>query len=174
MDVNLSKSGVVECNTVNPIKLLITSKKFLNKYVGRYYREEGSLTYKILKGDEFNLIDKYIYIRSPITCTCHDGICKKCYGDTMFHLNKNICVGAYASAIITNPVSQGILSSKHLLTTISKETLFNDKFSEFFTLEANEIIINKMNDEMNRYKLVIIHDNIMSLGDLDVENLVIS
>ena len=91
------------CDTAHPIEITIKSKKHLERLIGRYYKLFGQREYSIIKDTDKHLIGKKILLRSPITCSSKDGVCKACYGDTLFKINKDIDVGAYAGAIITNP-----------------------------------------------------------------------
>ena len=168
-NINLRKDDKM-CNSVHPITMEIKTPTHLKRLVGRYYRTFGQHTYKILTGNETELIGQKILIKSPITCTSKHGICRGCYGDVLFHTNKNdVGVGAFAGAIITNPISQAVLSSKHLLTTTSEKMEFPKEFNDFFTLSANEIMLNVDNDNINLsdYSLVIISDNIVTISELN-------
>jgi len=165
--INLSKT-VESCNSVHPIKIELSSKEHLIRMRGRYYRTMYSRNYQLLKGDEYNLINKTIFIKSPATCACKDGICKMCYGD-LSYINKDITIGAFAGTKITEPVSQNILSSKHLLTTKSQKIEFNEEFYKFFNISGNEIIINasEENDDLDDFSLLIIKSNIKTIADYD-------
>ena len=155
------------CNTVHPIKINLKTVEHLKKMIDRYYRTKYSREYKIIKGDEYHLIGEDIFIKSPATCACGDSICKTCYGD-LYYTNRDIGIGSYASTKITEPVSQNILSSKHLLTTKSENIEFTDPFYKFFSLSANEIMLNNSpddDDDLNDYSLLIIKKNIMTISD---------
>lgn len=168
-NINLRKDDKI-CNSVHPIRIELKTPTHLKRLVGRYYRTPGQHTYKLLTGDEKHLIGQTILIKSPITCASKHGICRGCYGDVLFHTNKDdVGIGAYAGAIITNPVSQSVLSAKHLLTTTSEKMEFPEVFYKFFILSANEIMLNTDNDdiELSDYSLVIIQDNIVSINELD-------
>lgn len=159
------------CNSVNPLRFIIKSPIHLKRFIGRYYRLPHQRTYSVLTGDEKNLIGKEILVKSPITCASKHGICKECYGE-LYHTNRDISIGAFAGTKITNPVSQNVLSSKHLLTTISEKIEFNDEFYDFFTISANEVILNTTNDDVdiNNYSLLIIKKNIGSIEQFDDES----
>ena len=155
------------CRSVHPIQYEIKTKEHLKRFVGRYYKLYNERDFHVLKGDETHLIGQKILVKSPITCASKHGICRECYGDVMYHTNKNVAIGSYAGAIITNPVSQSVLSAKHLLTTTSETIKFNKDFYEFFNLSANEIMINTDNDNLMDYSLVIIAENVVSINELD-------
>ena len=154
------------CNTVNPLTYEIKTKDHIKRLRGRLYKDANSSEYKLMMGDEFHLVGSSISVRSPITCACKNSVCEECYGPILYHTNKDIDIGAYAGAKITNPLSQSILSIKHLLTTVSELISFVDTFHRFFTLSANEIVLNSDIDDVERYSLMIINENIVTIDDL--------
>lgn len=158
---------IENCGTLHPVKINVKSRHYLKRFKGRYYRTLTSRNYKVLKGDEDYLIGKDIFVRSPITCASKN-VCKMCYGD-LYYINKDInSIGAYAAAIVTEPISQRILSSKHLLTTQSELVEFDDLFYKFFVINLNEIMVNSASDlDLSRYSLLLIKDNIEIIEEDD-------
>lgn len=157
-----------DCGSVHPVKLNVKTKKHLARLKGRYYRTLNSRQYKVMIGDEQHLIGQDILLRSPITCASKK-ICKTCYGE-LYYTNRDIeSIGGYAGSRITEPLSQSILSSKHLLTTQSELVEFNEDFYKFFVISANEIKVNFDNDEIDfsKYSLVIIKENIETIEEFD-------
>jgi hypothetical protein len=153
-----------DCGSVHPIKMTVRTKKHLQRLHGRYYREPNARQYKIMTGKETNLIGKDILLRSPITCASKH-ICKTCYGQ-LYYTNKDLeSIGGFAGSKITEPLSQSILSSKHLLTTQSEKIEFNEDFYKFFTINANEVMANPDNDDLDKYSLVIIRENIQTIEE---------
>jgi len=160
-----------DCGTVHSVEFEIKTKRHLEKLIDRYYRLPNSREYKVLTGKEKDLIGKKILVRSPAKCASKNGVCNKCYGE-LYYTNKNISIGGYAGAKITEPVSQNILSSKHLLTTTSEKIEFNEDFYKFFDISANEIILNANNEdfEPSEYSLVLIGDNIKTINEFDISD----
>jgi len=159
---------VKTCNSIHSIQYEIKTKEHLRRLQGRYYRLENTRDYNVIEGHEENIVGKTIYVKSPATCSAKDGICWHCYGQ-LYHTNKGISIGGYAGSRITEPVSQRVLSTKHLLTTVSEKIEFNADFYKFFTINANEILLNITNDDinLNDYSLVIINKNIISINEYD-------
>lgn len=156
------------CNTLNPVVYEIKTKEHLRRLIGRMYRLPNERHYSVLNGDETHIIGQKIFVKSPVTCASSKGVCKCCYGPMLYHTNKDgVGIGSYAGAVITNPVSQSILSSKHLLTTISEAIKFNEEFEKYFTLTANEVTLNSDIQNQEDYSLLIITDNIVTLNELD-------
>ena len=159
-------NDVEDCHTAHMVELEIKSKKFLELCAGRYYRELGSRELKVLKSTDTHLIGKTLKFRDPGMCGCKDGICKTCYG-TLAKVNKGMDVGIYASTIISRPLSQNILSTKHLNTTDSSLISFNPEFDKFFKLESNQVRLLKDNEsdiDMSQYMFVL--DNIIQIDEL--------
>jgi len=162
-----------DCGSKHPIEYEIKTEAHLKKLIGRNYRLRNETGYKKLTGNEKHLIGEKILVRSPITCASKHGICKTCYGDDLFYVNGNgVGIGSYAAAIITNPLSQGVLSAKHILTTKSESIEFTDPFYKFFNLNANEITLNIGNSSeedinMEDYSLLIIGENVVVISELD-------
>lgn len=155
------------CHTLNPITYEIKTPQHLKRLIGRMYRTPNSRRYSVLTGNETQLIGQTVLFKSPTTCACDDGVCKDCYGPLLYHTNKDgVGIGAYAGAIATNPISQSILSTKHLLTTTSEIIEFDDNFNKFFNLAANEITIDSSLENQQDYSLLVIHDNIVTLSEL--------
>lgn len=158
-----------QCRSINPITYTVKTEEHLKRLVGRNYRLPTSQVYKEITKNDKHLIGKKILVKSPMTCASHKGICCGCYGDMLFHTNQGgVGVGAFAGAIITNPVSQSVLSSKHLLTTTSEKIEFTQDFYNYFTLTANEITLSDDKDFSNEdYSLLIIGENIVTINELD-------
>lgn len=166
-DIEMHKH-ICDCNTVNPVQMFVKTEKHLKRLIGRYYREPHNRTYKMLTGLDKHLIGKSILVRSPITCAS-DKVCSMCYGD-LYYTNRDLrSIGGFAGARITEPLSQMILSSKHLLTTQSELIEFNPEFYSMFSISANMIILNTENEdfEINDYTMVVLRDNLQMLDEFD-------
>ena len=147
---NEDNSSVQTCNSRRPLIYDVKSDASLKKINRRYYYLDPSMSEMLCvnyKKDKW-LIGKTIYLRSPMTCTCEDGICVACYGDLAYtNSEKDFNNGAFASAIMNNKIEQDILSTKHLLTTNSEKLVFSEDFYRFFILEANKFRLNPDSDE---------------------------
>ena len=159
-------SDTEDCHTPHTVSLKINDKKFLEMCSGRYYRLPGKRSFKLLKTTDTHLIGKTLKFRDPGKCACKDGICKTCYG-ALSTVNKGMDVGIFASTIISRPLSQNILSTKHLNTTDSCLIEFIPDFHKFFKLEANQVRLlndNETETNMSQYELYL--DNIIQIDEL--------
>lgn len=157
------------CRSVHPINFEVKTEEHFRRLIGRTYRLYNQRDYSVLTNNDRHVIGKKILVKSPITCASNKGVCKDCYGDVLYHTNQGgVGIGSFAGAIITNPLSQSVLSSKHLLTTTSEPIEFNKEFYEYFNLNANEVSINISGDHnIEDLSLLMIEDNIVTLDELN-------
>ena len=172
LTTDIKLADIDDCGTVHGVELLVTSKKYLERLHGRYYRERYDRKYKLIQGNEDWLIGQKIIVRDPTKCAApHNTICKKCYGELLYKVNRDISVGGYAATKITRPVSQNVLSTKHLLLTISEQILFDDTFEKFFTLSANQILLNNKSDlNLDDYRILINKSHLMTLENFEEDD----
>lgn len=158
------------CGTLHPLRITINNEEEFKRLIDRYYRPLTSREYRVISEKDRHLIGQTIFLKSPLTCASQLGVCHECYGETMYHVNYDLNVGGYAGSKMTEPINQNILSSKHLLTTISQVITFRKEFYTFFTLISNEIHLNTSNGDidLSRYSLIIFKDNIVVIDDYSV------
>jgi len=132
-------SDVEDCGTKHLMPFTIENKKHLLHLNNFYYsmKENGKKLTKINSKKDTDLIGKTVYLRTPITCACKNGICKKCYGD-LWKINKDMNVGIIASLIITNMITQTNLSVKHFLQAVILITLCPELL-KYFTIEIDKL-----------------------------------
>jgi len=152
------------CNSKRPIHFYVADKETLRKINRRYYYDDismGKMKCVNYKTDSF-LIGQWIWMRSPVTCTCEDGICAACYGDLSYtNCEEEFNIGAYASAKCNNTLQQNILSTKHLLTTNSEEIVFSKDFYRFFILDASKFKLDPDSSEnFDNWVIRILNDDL--------------
>lgn len=172
--VILLTSGVTfshndDCGTLYPIPVFIDSMFTLNKFIGRYYKIHlTDKEYKVLTKQDRHLINNQIFVRSPITCADEKGVCKMCYGE-LYNVNKDlVSPGALSAIKITMPISQDVLSSKHLLATNSIPIEFNEEFYQYFKVNSNYIVIDDgLEDKLDEYSMIISNEDLIMLSEFD-------
>jgi len=162
--VTLSKR-VDDCHTHHLVEIVIHDKDTLKKFNGRYYTTNPNEPEKLSvlhdgDPDNLDLIGKTLYFRSPVYCACRmkkgrRNFCHKCFGKAA-KLNLDIASGisVYTTQTITNVVEQNVLSTKHLLTTISESVEFTSDFNEIFQFSGGELKV-RDNCSIDINKLVI-------------------
>lgn len=169
--LKLSSAGIYinneqDCHTHHTVKLYVKNEKFLKKLVGRYYRLEGQRQFKLIKSTDVSLIGRTILLRDPSKCASKEGVCHTCYG-AMSRINQYMDVGLLGSTIVTRPLGQNILSTKHIMTTNSQLISFNPIFNMFFKLDANQIRLpHDTESDMELKYFVLQLDNIIKLDEL--------
>lgn len=165
---------VKKCYTVRPLKIKLKTEKHVESYSGRWYSTPDNPKLRMIdsKKDMDLLLGKEIFVRSPITCACENPyhICDTCYGK-LVKINRNIGVGAEAAITTSEPVSQGILSTKHILTTVSEIIKFLGEFDTFLELHSNEIVLNNnIEYSLSRLAVVIKVADIQKINYYDEED----
>ena len=132
----------VDVNNLTPVK--IKSPAYVKTLNGLFYKtDRHAIFYKVFnfrdKKETEALVGKTVYVRSPLTCACKEGICKKCYGK-LSNINYDINVGIFGSETVAARLMQSILSSKHLLNTESSIIELSPGYKKYFTIDTNAII----------------------------------
>ena len=88
-----------------------------------------------------HLIGKKIWVRSLVTCAGGDEVCHVCYGRDS-HLVMNMPgMAIYNTEVYSEPVSQNILSTKHLLFTAANKIAFSSSFNKYFKYSAGDVYL---------------------------------
>lgn len=120
------------CDTKFTMPLEVKNKDTFERIIGRVL-DNGHV---ITEADEENIVGKEIEIYSPITCNCKTGICKRCYGK-LATKNKGYHAGMTAVLLLTNPLTQMLLSSKHLLMAKTEKVEWGEAFEEVFQVDRD-------------------------------------
>lgn len=156
-DLRISKD-TVDCGSINYLTVKLSDQKTLNRFNGRYYKDPETGDLKVLNSlTDTNLIDQTLQFRSPIFCALNnDKICQTCYGDLAKRV-KDISLGIDASLSLGEPLTQGLLSSKHLLSVKVDNIVLPDGFTDYFKfVNSTHIAL----DATENISFVIQRDNI--------------
>lgn len=139
--LTLSKN-VFDCGTKHLLPLTVTDSTFLRRLENRWYTEHEGGPLKLIHYEDCkDLIGKRIYIRSLLTCACGDEVCHVCYGRDS-HLVMNMPgMAIFNTEVYSEPVSQNILSTKHLLFTAANKLGFSKSFDKYFRYNAGDIYL---------------------------------
>jgi len=123
------------CDTKYTMPIEVKSKDTFKRLIGRVM-ENGHV---IEPSDEAELVGKQIDIYSPITCNCKTGICKRCYGK-LSNIVEGYHVGMVAVLLLTNPLTQRLLSAKHLLSARTPKIDWGEDFDAVFKVDKDCIM----------------------------------
>jgi len=99
-----------DCGTEDCLNVKVDSARKARMLVNRYHIVKGSL-HKITKENCLDLIEKTIYLRSPILCTSPK-ICQTCYGDLYKTINSRF-IGILAAQTLGERGTQLVLRTFH-------------------------------------------------------------
>lgn len=138
---------MMDCGTKHLLKLHVTDSTFLHRLENRWFCEFPGQQLELIHYEKHkHLIGKDIYIRSLITCAGGDEVCHMCYGkDSQLVMNMP-GMAIYNTEIYSEPVSQNILSTKHLLFTAANRIGFSDTFNRYFKYTSGDVYL-KEKDE---------------------------
>lgn len=117
-DVGLSPT-LEDCGTAHYVRVAVPSASALRRLRGRIRVLKDGREREI-KGDEEKLIGKRIRLRSPVSCAS-PLVCGRCYGPYLAQVNSDFHAGLAAAVLMSNQLTQMLLSAKHLLQTTSLE-----------------------------------------------------
>ena len=142
-------SDTDKCDTIpeNYITVNIFNENILKKYKHRNMWDGEKL---VKVGMNKDLIGKNIKVASPLTCSCTDGICKTCYGELYKTISSKTRsdgkvikenIGMIAVLLLTEKLTQRLLSTKHLLEASTEEIQWADEVTDVFDIVTNKVIL---------------------------------
>jgi hypothetical protein len=130
-----------DCETKHTLSFYISDIKVLEMMEFKYMVKDKHELHEIRAKEDMHLIGKTIRIRSPIVCALDQGfICKTCYGK-LSYVNLGFQTSLLASHALSEPISQTVLSTKHLIKTKSKDIKWDDNMFKYFRCETNNAYI---------------------------------
>jgi hypothetical protein len=133
----------VDCETAHFVNYAVDNEEKLYQIKNRHYYDLDAENNPVselqtVSQNDKSLIGKMIGLRSPITCAA-DKVCRTCYGTELSEINKNLNTGLISVLFLTNPLTQKLLSAKHLLTTKTEKVNWGEDFSNMFSVNMNLI-----------------------------------
>ena len=120
----------------------MNNEKKFKQILGRHYYEIDENGEKVSElktvTKDSDLIGKKIGLLSPVTC-CGKHVCATCYGRELSAVNKDINTGLTGTLKLTEPLTQRLLSAKHLLSTKTDKVEWGETFEEVFSVNMDSI-----------------------------------
>lgn len=107
------------CGTLITIPILITASNYKN-FIGKYIQNSDTSLTCLTARNIKQYIDTEVNLRNSMCCRHTDGVCVTCGGLVTTHLEPGMNLGINSAATLVSVVSQMILSTKHLIKTLSK------------------------------------------------------
>lgn len=132
-----------DCGTLHHSARLIVDAEELALYEFKNYivsrSETGKITYGQVKLTDTHLIGQVIEVRDIAKCAAPTGkICAMCYGG-LTKFNFRYHTGLIATHSITAAISQIVLSTKHLLKTLTKVLMWTAQQKKYFSILGNAV-----------------------------------
>lgn len=144
--MTLSKTKF-DCGTKHLLPVFVRDGAFLHRMENKWYCEHLGEELKLCHYENCkHLIGKKVYMRSLITCAGGDEVCHVCYGRDS-HLVMNMPgMAIFNTEVYSEPVSQRILSTKHLLFTVANRLGFSEAFSRYFKYSAGDVYLKDLEE----------------------------
>ena len=135
----------------------ISQKSDLPNLLGKYYLNEETGQEEMITSKHTHLEGKTIKLRSALNCCLEDkhAICSKCFGELTYSIPKHFNLGHYCTTVMTEKLSQSILSTKHLTTSASSGAIILDEVASKLLLVKNNHYYFKPNVLNNKMKWTI-------------------
>lgn len=136
-------NSITDCGTTHFVVFRVDSERKFRQIIGRHYYDLDAENNKVselktITEESKEIIGKTIGLRSPVTC-CSERVCATCYGRELSAVNKDINTGLSGTLKLTEPLTQRLLSAKHLLSTKTDKVEWGDSFKEVFTVNMDAI-----------------------------------
>lgn len=137
---------VDDCGQDQTIEFYIPDEKTLKmmeyKYIETGRNKKGEPFYHVINpSTDKSLVGTTVKLRSHTICSLPQGqYCKKCYGE-LSYVVLGFQTNLLASHSLTEPVSQTVLSTKHLNKTRTKIVNWSDDIKHFFKTESEGLFI---------------------------------
>ena len=141
--------------------------------IGKYYLEDSASEFKCIEGNEKHLIGKVIKIRSVLYCKTPNPhhVCYKCAGKLSENVSRFANIGHLSSATTTKPITQNVLSIKHVNTSSTMVKIRLKDHERSFMNTGIDGAAFRLNETLKTLqpRLTVARDE--ALGLVDLENI---
>jgi hypothetical protein len=134
-----------DCGSQEYMDVLVT-KGSIRNFAGKYYLDDNN-NLKVIKGDEKDLEDKILRIRTIFGCKLENPhhVCSTCLGDISTTFENNSNIGNLVVMYVMEKLSQAVLSTKHLSHSVKAgEIYFEPQTAKYFYVnKENNLYLQK-------------------------------
>ena len=177
--MSLERLVDTDCGSTNYLEWFIKDKDDLERLLGKFLDNGNPIT-----KDDKHLINTLVRIRTPLNCKLPkpNEICTKCFGELAYTIATHSNIGHFCSTIVTQKLTQSILSTKHLATSATSGNFNiteglngliqykngNLYFNSKTDTKRNKIIMKIVQDE---FKQLTVLRTIENIKNISVSNL---
>lgn len=168
LTMSVRKPDPNDCGSNHYWDIYLT-EKYLPNLKGIWYIVNDGDELKCFEGNETELINKVVKIRTAFGCQApkRDTICTKCLGRVSQNFKENSNLGYLATSYLMEKLTQSILSTKHLTHSVKKSAIILDgnaiKF--FRSTDDNEIFL-RTDVDLKKYSIVLPASKLSKLTDV--------
>jgi len=131
---------LADCGTSHGLRFVVQSENHAERLAGRWVSHVAAPEWHMATREQLReLVGHEIALRSPVTCAGEDGCCAACYGE-LAKSNATIHAGIYGVLVISEQLTQRLLSTKHLLKARPTQITWPEEFLEHFSVERASVI----------------------------------
>ena len=159
-----------DCGTRTTIPFRI-NRKHMNHVIGINI-QDGDHIVELTKHNVEKYADSIVRMYLPNTCNHPDGVCRKCGGGLTRYFHENIVIGPISATETISPITQTVLSAKHLLRVTIIQFLLDGKSSnirEYFTIVNNNIFLKDV-EHYDDYVIGFKYNEASRIKDMSVIN----
>jgi hypothetical protein len=133
-----------DCGTTHYLTVTVNTMRSLDllryKYMLVGYDKGKPILHEICPEHDMHLIGQTIQVRSHVYCTLPEGTyCKTCYGGLSYYILGYYHSGLIATSSLSEPISQKVLSTKHLIITSTKTINWSDQMLSYFRCLSDSV-----------------------------------
>lgn len=149
LNMTIRNMHYTDCGSQHYIQWLVRAEEYdedgkvsrpsdLPNLLGKYYLDEETNTLKAITAKDNHLVGQVLKLRSVMYCNHEDpyGICATCFGDLAYGIPEGANVGHLCAMTMASPVSQSVLSVKHLDGTAVVEGVYISEQNRQFLKSA--------------------------------------
>ncbi len=138
--------------------------------IGKYYLDEETNQLLQIKGNETQLYNKLIKVRSVLFCKDKDPhhVCKVCFGGLSANVSRFANLGHLCAATMTQQTSQSVLSTKHLdASSVSANIILSPETAKYLKTNSqkNAYLVNDVL-KSKKVKIVVNREEANGLTDI--------
>ena len=117
------------------------TKKTVQFYLGKFYLNDAGQLVELVEDDFNKVIGRTLKFRDPITCLYTDGYCEICGGTATKSFPRHGNLGFLSNINTGSPLTQKVLSAKHLSMTSTAEYEIPADLHEIFMVDNSNIYL---------------------------------
>lgn len=159
-----------DCGTQMTVPFYI-NRKHTKNIIGVNIKD-GNRVVELTPENVNDYADRVVDMFLPNTCNHTDGVCRKCGGKLTKYFHENAVIGPISATVAISPITQSVLSVKHLLCVTIIQFELNDEvenINKYFMINNNNIFLSDLNN-VKDYVVGFRYNEAARIKDVNVIN----